>query len=403
MRRKKILACFVLEWKRGVRLISSALVIFALMMGALGISTAVFCLAVQQKQFLPKVEVGLVIPDNDDTTKSLVRLIESMPSVRSISKFHLVSKKEADRGLAEGIYHAALYLTEDLYDDINEGRNTPLVVKTRLGDGIDTDLFRSLVESGVSFLQTAEASIYSVEEVSRYQSLTISQGQLLDQIALRYVNAALARKDLWNTTTLSAYGGISMKEFYLIAFLLSVLLLFGIGFAKLYSKEDRIVAIGLRRVGVGYPALGAAKVTAMTFVLWLILNATCLILYLTTDMIPFVPFFFLKTIPLVFSMVSFTHLIYSLIESEAASFFYLLMALFMFILAGGIIPSAFLPGFLQGIGRCLPVGAWQRYLAAVLWKGLSQKLLFDILLFAAAMFGLALVREMIGRWVEEAG
>ena len=116
---------------------------------------------------LLRVDVAIAGGNEDEMTEKAVKLVQRMDVIKSIAKFHRVSEAEADRKISDGTYDAALYVTDNMYEDINEGYNTPIVIKISDNPTLSAALFRELVLTGVEDLQTAESTIYSVYDMSK--------------------------------------------------------------------------------------------------------------------------------------------------------------------------------------------------------------------------------------------
>ena len=129
------------EMKKGMALIPFFVVSALIAGGALIAAAVIFCAVMDERGLFPKAEVAIVAGSDgtDDSsdergridlqTKLAIGMVEGMESVKSICRFSYLSPKEAAEGLASGKIDAALYMPDGMYDDINTGRNTPVLIR----------------------------------------------------------------------------------------------------------------------------------------------------------------------------------------------------------------------------------------------------------------------------------
>ena len=386
---------FGLEMKKGLALIPKFLLMLAVSAAVLALAAAVYCAAAGKAQVLPHLDAAVVSPDEDEMTMQAADIIEHMDSVRSVVSFHFTDKEKAEADFASGKVQAIFYLPENLYDSIYTGENLPVTVKINEDSGLASDLFRELIRSGVSMLQTGESSVYALAAASEQYPLAVSEQDLANSMAYDCIRSILSRSNVWNETFLSPYQNMNVQQYYALSVLMAVTLLFGMSFAVFYSGGERRIRKLLALSGVGAGMQSVSRLAAMTADSWILLAAGYCILSLT-GFLPFRPAAFALLLPAAFSMAAFTHLLYSFAGGEGAVFFYVSVTVLLFLLSGGMIPAAVFPDALEKIASALPVYWWEQYLARVLYGGAAARLwqaMAAVLIYAAAMAAVG-----TGRW-----
>lgn len=390
--RKKIY--FELEIKKGFALIPSFLLMLGITAAVLAAAAAIFCAATDKKHVLPHLDAAIVASEEDELTMEAVSLVENEESVRSIASFEMMEKEEAETAFDAGKVQAVIYLPDNLYDSIYYGENLPITVKINRNSGLTSDLFRELIRSGVSLIQTGESSVYAMAAVSGRYPLAVSEQDLINSMAVSYIAAVLNRNGIWNESFFSPYQNMNVRQYYALSVILAAALLFSMAFSVYYSGGERTSHRLLALSGVGEGTQCAAKVAAMTLVLWILFLAAYFILYLV-DFLVMQPAAFLLLLPAAFALAAYTHFLYSFLQGENAVFFYTVITVILFLLSGGLVPSAVFPEALEKTAGFLPVYYWEQYLARVLYGGAAGgllKTLAVLLLFAAVMIPLGVWR-----------
>ncbi|MBQ1312480.1 MAG: ABC transporter permease [Blautia sp.] len=382
---------YLLIWKKGIRILTRFFVTLLVTGVILILGTlAIFAASRKEKSLLPRVQVAVTVLDGNMATTMAVQMVGEMDAVRNVCDFRLLSKEEAQRAVRDGTVQASIYLTEDLYQDVNHGVNTPVLVEVAKDSSLGLQLFKDLINVGVSMLQIGEANVYTLDEISEVYEMNVSVSDLMDTIADNYLNLAFNRNSVWITTMLSPYGNISMMGFYSITVALAVVcLLFGTGFSGLYDQKEHSVDVCLARMGITTVTRSLARLLVETFVNWLLLIIVLLpALYFTNSAelsVSMVSTVIPGLIPIAFSVAAFIHLVNSFAVGDSGNLFYLIISILLFVLGGGLFPAAYLPPALYRISSVLPIGFWQRYLSDLLWNGFSVSSLAGVLLFGTGM------------------
>ncbi len=376
---------FLLTCKKAFRILPRFfLMILGTLAVILGVSALLYA-AGGSGSILPRIRVGIITASEDDRSRYGVNVVGEMGSIKAISDFIPMTEEEAEEALAAGKIQIAAYITNDIYEDVYSGKNTPVRIRLTSEKDIIMETFLDLAEAGIDILETGESAVYAIGDTADVYPLRRSKSLLMDQISMKFITQALVRMGTWNVKTLSAYGNITVTGFYMITVLLFVTaVMFGMGFAGLYVKEEQVIDRCLYRIGVGPLVQGLIRVISMTAVLWMLFTLGTLIVCLVSDAAAFRPEYILWLLPVSFSVAGFVHMVYSLVNFGSGEIIYLLLGILMFVLGGALFPLSMLPGPLSGAASILPVQYWQKYLADMFWNGFSSGDLIRILLIGAA-------------------
>ena len=390
--------------KKGMKLIPFFLFSLLLTAAAVLAAAVLFCTVMDRNALFEKASVAVVMgsdapddlsddapsydstPSNADLkTQMMITLVSQMSSVKSICNFSYMSPADAAAALREGTVDVVIYLPSGIYDSINNGENHPVTLL--LSDNaaaLQQDVFSQLVSAGVSLIRSVENAIYAVDNLSDDLPLAGELTDIEDSIFSVYVTTALNRTSAFSTESTSAFGDLSMREFYLLSAALLVLLIFGLGFGTFYSPSENEAHRYLSRFGLHPVLLDIAKLLSMTAVMFIMaflmmagLRVGNSALALTdsaalTITAGSVGHACLAVIPfaaaLAFSVSSLVHLIFTWISGSRGSLFYLLIVTALFTVSGGFLPSAWMPAFLRSAVTFSPITVWQNAFAGGLYR-----------------------------------
>lgn len=386
-----------LEIRKGLRLIPFFFITIAVTSAIIIAAALLFSAAMGKAQILPKVTAAIVCVEKDEETGKykdasiglMSRLgigrVKDMKSISTIADVTVMNIADSNNGLLDGTVDAAIYITPDVYDDINSGRNTPITI--RLGKdaaSLEGSLFGSLLSSGVRLIRTVEAAVYTPYSLGGTYELTDTAEAIGDRIFDAWLKIVLARGKMWGNESVSSFGDVSILNFYVLSGIIFIVMMFGVGFASFYTVSERQVLMMLRRSGMPGPAASAAKLFAITLVLALFtallviagrtgISYTSLpeadapapilpiIAKAASDIIPGIPA--ILACALLISIC--IHLCGSLIVRGSFPMTWLLIVIALFVVSGGLLPTAYLPPVLRQAAPWSPIAICQKLLAPV--------------------------------------
>lgn len=351
-------------------------------------------------QMFQKVTIGIVLPEDAGATELLVDMVSGMESVKSICTFSYLDEEEAKEQLHNGTIQAAVGLPADFYEDVNEGKNTPLYIYLSADDSLNKNVFRELLRDGVSYVQVTEAAIYSAADLGEQYTLAVSKGELEEMLSYLYISNIFARGSMFTNCVLSATGEINFYQYYFVVGIMLFLLLGSMNFHFFYGKQDAEVAKKLRIYGIGPLYQSFVRTMIMALYVYLVL-AVCYAAGCAVS--PKMESSFLMRddltlpglIPLALAMSAFAHMVYSLAKKQSSGSILLLgVNAIMLLSAGGILPSAFFPELIRRFGQFLPLNFWMDYLEKVLFgKAFGAELFWEL-----TMAGVFFLIGTIGTW-----
>lgn len=361
-----------MEWKRGLRSIPLFFLVLLVTAGILVAAVAVSGIASGNSTALPKVDVAVVGSEGDAMTEKGIRMAGRLEVIKATTEFHYVSEKEADEGIEDGTFDAAIYLNDNMYEDINQGVNTPVHIRLARDGTISEKLFREMVEVGVYDLGTAESAIYAFYDLAEQYPTARRPLRIANKMASRFISLFLSRTSVWDDTMLSSNGEQTTAVYTTVTFELVFALLLGIGFAIFYTEEERTTGKALERLGVSALAQHAVKISVMTVSIWLFIQILTGLAMLVPALRSWPLFHPLGSWIPAFGMAVFVHFVYHFAKGPAAAFIYLICAAAMVVLAGGVVPIGQMPRPMAACVKLLPFAGWHQYLSALMGSGASQ-------------------------------
>ena len=393
---RAITFCFWIELKKGWKVflksfISTLILLIALVLGLFFISFILY----KSSVFSP-VEVGVVLPEEDDNSKMVSQLISSMDSVKSICRFHYLDVDTALNQLEDGQLQGIIEIPESYFQDTN--KSTPILLYLPEDNSANVEVFGELVNTGVTMLQTAESGIYATYKVAKTNEISIERDEVGDVIIYLYMEFAFKRNQMFNQTIISSLGDMDVSQYYFASAMTIFLLLCGLNYGVFYGKQEKVVGQKLKLYGIGRLKLMLIKVTVMTIMLFgmelgIYLIGSVISNYLGKTFLEIDHISILSMIPLCFGIAGFFHLIYSVSQDgKQGTVLLLLMNFFMILGSGAIIPIAYLPEAIANIGKFLPLTFWNQLCA----NGFFGNMSVTVVLFA---MGIGLVEIIVGELI----
>lgn len=386
-----------IELKKGIKIIPFFIQSFLVTAVALVVAIAFLCQFLLKEQTFQKMNIGIVVPDEEENTELAMRFISGMDSVSSICDFLYLSEKEAREQLETGELEAAILLTEDFYDDVNNGVNTPVNILLSADSSANDATFRALIKSAVSMLQTAQAAVYAVDDASAEYPFSMKKSKVEYELSYLYLDYAFHRGNTFTEEELSPLGKIDLTEFYIACGVTVFIGIFGFGFLSLYRSEKKEVSDCLKRIGIGVGISSVIRTFVMAFVLWLIL-----ILGYFAGNIGYAkimgmnPYFVGGQVTGLFlyalAQAAFMHAVFAFFgTSENGGLIYLLLTIFMTLCGGGILPLFAFPAWMQKISVIFPLTYWQNYLVQLMFTRLTGKTIVELFLVILIYMGVGTV------------
>jgi len=347
----------------------------------IAISTCVGIATAQDSDM--RMKVAVVYPDYDDTENSdsadnkefryikmAFNYVSEIDTIKNVCTFEYTDRQKAIDGLRNNYYVMAIIVPENMISDIMSGENTPVEVVCQ-SEGVNNTsmIFREMVRAGGSDLATAEAGIYTFDDLfngvlKNYRGLRGTHENKLNDIYLSY---ALNRSIYFKTRDISVKEGLSTVQFYVCTAIVMLLLLSTITCAGNMKGDSRTLAKSLKGAGISAFDTGIARTAGVGIVYIMIFEVLFIIINVMRLGIPAISGVLavstvgefiastLGIVVLVYAALSFINCIFSVVDDTVYSVITVsVIGMVCMYASGCIVSSAFLASGVRTIGMYLP-------------------------------------------------
>lgn len=379
-----------LELKRALKNIPyffAGAIVLTVLLGTIAFSASKM---LYQGRSVGQIEVGVVLPEGDAVAGQAISMITSLESVGSLCNFTYVDEEQGREMMRRGELYAMMVIPQGFVEDIINGTNTPISVVFPANAGLEASIFRQLTSSGAKTLGIAQAAIYAADEFCYLHGMTGSIQTVEDDLNAIYMKYAVSRSGYFKEKTVSASEDIPVPVYYGISAAVLFLLLCGIPAANLVKTPEKVLVQKLKLLGIGRFQVTAARLCSLTF-LELLISVWILVPLMACG---FVEFGILSVTCWILSCVGASTIIllfYEMAGSLMAGVMFLFLAsVGMVFVAGGLIPSVFLPEGIRALGKWMPV-TYIMDVMKIMAAGGSMTGIFKLCLMEICFFVLAAV------------
>lgn len=373
--------------------------------------------ALYGEQAAGRIQVGVILPEEDAVAKKAMSMISSLDSVKSLCDFQYLSREDAYRGLKSGALYAVMEIPEGLVQGIMDGSNPPVRILLPESPGPESGIFRELTEAGAGILSSAQVGIYAGDQLCRMYELEGEIPKLEEELNRIFLSYSLPREDYFRHGKVSATGDLDTVSFYGISACVLILLLSAIPVSGYLAPWKTVMKQKLKIAGVGEMTQTAARILGLS-VLFLILSVLVTAAARFAGFLPAAdPLFrgtgvwknawwrsladvlllFVSLVLVNLSAAALTVLVCQIGGSLMGS----VMLLFLTVtvqhfLAGGFLPLVFLPASLQRLAACLPSYLLMKGMAMALtgaWKPSVFAGLAEMLVVSAGLTAILEVKR----------
>ena len=192
--------CF--EIKRAMRhWVKCALLMLVLALAAAGTGLAFSRYGSDEARVAP-FSVAVNIPDGAGMHYSLaLGMVSSMDSFQSMVDVKRTNNEEKARGLLEeGAVRAVVLIPDGMIHGIMYGENIPATVLYPGTPGVESVLFRNMVDALSRMLSDSQSGVYAVDDVFVFAGMSESAGKKANNdVNEHYINMVLSRGDFFTT------------------------------------------------------------------------------------------------------------------------------------------------------------------------------------------------------------
>lgn len=353
---------------------------------------------ISQNAETEKLSIALVIPQEDKFSSFAFSFLNRMQSVKELLEFIPMEREDAFQNLKNQKVFAIIEIPDLFIEGILDGSNVPAKVFLSSNHSLENILFRTLLNAGVSVLGTAQAGIYTADDILFSHQMFDSVTEMEEALNKIYLSYVLERDTYFKQKEIGLTDNLSVFQFYASSFFLLLVLYSGMAVCDFF-KETASFQQSIKREGLGFFWNQTIKIFSLSFCYWIFLIGCFQIaslfprikIYIPNISIPFCLIFFL----FLFSINSFFFLLYQM--SKKANNYILLLCIlstvFLFC-SGGIIPKQLLPNLIQKIGTFLPSTFWLNTLKKILLNKITPATIFSCFIFSCCFFSLSFLLEL---------
>lgn len=358
-------------------------------------------------------KVAAVLPEDDAMVEMGYNMLMEMGNLEEYCEIVNTDEATAMKLLRSGEVYCVVYIPEGFVEDVLNGTNTPakLVLPDNLG--LETIIFKSVLNAGASSLAYAQAGIYALSDVYYLYDLRAEVDEAIEDLNMDYIKFVFNRGNFNDIVTLESTDVLSLTQFYLCCGLTMLMLFLGLilgGYVKLESKTTTIM---LKREGLSPFYTVICKTLVITLIQGALLGL--LILLARIGVHAFASLSVEKVFNTILYSCSFANVLkLFLCELLATSYIvfiyevagtglYGMLALFtlncgMMFASGLIIPSVYLPAFVRTLGAYLPAAGIKSVLTSMFTNNLASG---SMILVIAYIVGLSLISGLIKNLYQE--
>lgn len=308
-------------------------------------------------------KIAVVLPADDKLVSLGFSMLTQMDSLDDYCEFIQTDDESAKKMLRDGEVYGIVYIPEGFVEDVLNGRNTPAVVILPDNPGIETVVFRSVLNAGSDTLAYVQSGIYAMSDAYMQFGLSDRLSESSDELNDYYLRFVFNHSNIFNIRKVSPTGTLSGVQFYICSGITAIILFLGFLLGSFITSENRETSIMLKRSGISHFYACICKCLAMS------LACTCIIAAMLFIIKPIlrsltVPDDIIYSLSLrnllclffgIFIAVSYFFTVYT----AAGSGLYGMLLLFclnvvMLYCSGIIIPASYLPKLAAVAGKFLP-------------------------------------------------
>ncbi|MBP3886901.1 MAG: ABC transporter permease [Cellulosilyticum sp.] len=305
---------------------------------------------------------GLAIVDHEDSqwTHMIIGMVEQMDTVTRLCKIQRVEEVEAKDKLKKGEVMAIITIPGNFVRDVMTGVNTPLTIEKKEGTFLENVVVDKLITSATKLLSAAQIGVYSTLDCYNMYGDGDSKSyeQLLQEINLVFIKRMLARNKLFLEKEIVATGSLEPFVYYVLSgFVIMMILSLMLTIHIIEPMNNRELLMRYKVAKVKAHQIILQKWLALTL-FYIVLGGIILtVLALASKWVGMNMTWRLSVNGIVGVLITFATLaaigvLIALIlkRSEAYGLFLFVLALVQAFLSGGLLPSAFMPEYINKLG-----------------------------------------------------
>jgi ABC-2 type transport system permease protein len=255
-----------------------AMMLFPLLL--LGITYLGLKPLLDEKKWVEPFAVAIVDEDNTFETKLLMKQYEESKELQAVLSFQKTDGKTASEMLADNEIAGMVIVPDGFTNGIRRGKNIPVTVIGNPERPFQAELLQQVMVSNANLITAAQSGANAAFHYLRKMGLSSEEfATYRDAIITDFTLQALNRNKIYETETLSAFGGITPVEFYSLSGVLILLLIGGLfGMSLTARGEQTALRERLSLQGVRSSVFFFGNIISV-FMLLVIQNALLIVLF----------------------------------------------------------------------------------------------------------------------------
>lgn len=195
------------------------------------------------------ITLAVCVPEGDDAGVLIEELTGKMRDISRYAQLISMEQEEAFAALDAGEVTAILLLPENFVSGVLYGKNSDVTVIVRDDQPMEAMLTLWVGSSAAELLSSAQKGIYTVLEIAEQYGTELSEDQIILQINLEYIRAALNRQDYFREIRLNPTGSMDILTHYGLSLVIFLVMALPPVFVCLFSQaylpfRRRLLSIG---------------------------------------------------------------------------------------------------------------------------------------------------------------
>ena len=337
-----------------------------------------------------RFEIGLVGDLSETYLDIGIVALKNLDSSQYYVEFTEMEEDEAKERLLDGELYGYVLIPEGFVESIVYGENKPLTyVASNNPATVGPMLANEIIRVVSQMVIQSQNGIYGLSDIAElYDVSKKTYNKALDDMNLEYISTILNREGYYETTYVGLGNGLSYKDYYICAFLILLILLWGIACSALMTRHS----MGLLRLlkSNGYSMGSMLLGDYIPFLLLMCVNTGLLVL-LGKEVFDIRGIeVFVRILPAVILITAMQFFLYELSSNIITSvLLQLFVTVFLSYASGLFYPIYSLPQVIQVCSRKLPVGLAFEYLSEILRGKTGWEIMPKIWIYSFAFFVLS--------------
>ena len=390
---------FSLQFKRVMKVFPFILMVTVVLFAALAVLLSGLMSSFNNSEKNAVFKVGITGDTDNEMLQLAIVAFQSFDESRFSVEFVEMEKTAADTALYTGEISAYLELPEDFVEKAMRGEIEPMYYVTTAGSNNIVHMFKNEITALVTdVVVSSQQGSFGLQEALDDNDVAGSHGEMVNALAIEYVNLVLKRTEAITVDELGISEGMRTGEYYLCGMTLLFLMLLGLPYVAVYARQDRALNVLLLSRGVSGMRqlwdewlshfLSLLCLAAVVFVPVLAFSATVdnatLQMLSTDEWLHYILCF----IPVLVMVSTFNLFIFEIggnvVSSALLHFFSVLCMCYA---SGCFYPVYTFPKVIQTVEQFLPTGVAREALSIALSEGATYKPLLGVAVYVLLFFG----------------